>query len=141
MSGLIDWPPSLDAKTLAWLTTEANTYALTHGLAYLPVNFGTTPTSAIHAPFTLLPTPFPRNLFESAVHLQHIYNVLYSRIACDCDLLDRVLGDETGIGRVDHFTGALWRGWKNLRDRKEIRQVRLLVNVSSQLWASKCHPQ
>ncbi len=32
-------------------------------------------------------------------------------------LLDNVMGGEVGVGAVDEFTGALWRGWKSLRDR------------------------
>lgn len=31
------------------------------------------------------------------------------------DFLDAVMGAEVGVGRVDEFTGQLWRIWKRLR--------------------------
>lgn len=119
----MDWSPSLTEAEREALVIEATTYALAHGLVYLPLGSSRTPISAIHAPFTLLPTPFPRSMFERAMELQPVYNVLYSRIASDNHLIDTVLGDETGVGRVDHFTGRLWRGWKDLRDQGAILQV------------------
>ncbi|KAF8315572.1 glutathione synthase [Clavulina sp. PMI_390] len=118
----MEWPPHLPDAIQKGLLVEATTFALAHGIAYLPPGQVDTPKDAIHAPFTLLPTPFPRHLFDEANRLQPAYNDLYSRIACNAGLLDGVLGDETGIGRIDAFTGKLWRGWKNLRDQDSIRQ-------------------
>ena len=34
----------------------------------------------------------------------------------DTKFLDSVMGSEEGVGKVDEFTGQLWRGWKALRD-------------------------
>ena len=34
----------------------------------------------------------------------------------DEEFLDRVMGTETGVGKVDDFIGKLWTGWKQLRD-------------------------
>jgi glutathione synthase len=112
------WPPELSKEQLETLTLYATTYALSHGLTYLPpveqqLLF---PTAAIHAPFTLLPSPFPRRLFEKARRLQRSYNILYARIAMDIEFLDRVMGAEQGLGKVDSFIGQLWRGWKQLRE-------------------------
>ena len=118
------WPPLLPEAILKWMVAEANTYALTRGLCYLPSGSEDVPVAALHAPFTLFPTPMPKHLFDQAMRLQRIYNALYSQIACEVDILDNVLGDEVGVGRVDDFTGRLWRGWKNLRDQGRIRQVR-----------------
>lgn len=118
------WPPALPDAILKWIVAEANTYALTRGLSYLPSGSEDIPVQALHAPFTLFPTPLPKHLFDEAMRLQRIYNALYSRIACEVDMIDRVLGDEVGVGRVDSFTGRLWRGWKNLRDQGCIRQVK-----------------
>jgi len=30
--------------------------------------------------------------------------------------LDKVMGAVEGVGKVDEFTGRLWRGWKDIRD-------------------------
>ena len=117
---LPDWPPSLSDAQKSELTYLAATYALANGLAYLPVHPPEgppiAPLSAIHAPFTLFPTPFPRALFEQSQRLQNVYNILYSRIALDEDFLDSVMGHEKGVGKVDEFVGNLWSGWKRIRE-------------------------
>jgi len=45
-----------------------------------------------------------------------VYNILYSHIAMDDYFLDKVMGAVEGVGKVDEFTGRLWRGWKDIRD-------------------------
>lgn len=114
------WPPTLPVEQLNYLTFQATTYALACGLLYLPPTDGRPlppiPAAATHAPFALFPTPFPKALFERAQRLQHIYNVLYARVASDDAILDEILSAATAVGRVDQFVGALWRIWKDLRD-------------------------
>ena len=119
------WPPEISDQQREQLTLLATTYALSHGLIYLPpANVQPpAPTSAIHAPLALFPSPFPREQFELAKRLQREYNVLYARVAMDEEFLDRVMGAERGVGRVDEFTGQLWRIWKSLRDQG-VQQVR-----------------
>ena len=114
---LTSWPPTLTDEQLQALTLQATTYALSHGLVYLPVGAvqPPVPTSTIHAPLALFPSPIPRTLFAAARRLQSTYNVLYARVACDSAFLDRVMGAEAGVGRADEFTGELWRRWKQVR--------------------------
>ena len=108
------WPPTLTDAQRAELTRLATTYALAHGLLYLPPHptDGTPPPFApkdgIHAPLALLPAPFPRKLVEEVSRLQNVYNVLYALVARDVEFLDAVMGAEThaGAGSVDAFTGA-----------------------------------
>ena len=111
-------------KEIQELTRLATTYALAHGLLYLPVGDvqPPAPTSAIHAPLALFPTSFPRSKFSLAQKLQPLYNVLYARVATDEKFLDEVMGGVDGAGKVDRFTGQLWRCWKQLRD-EGIHQV------------------
>lgn len=112
-------------KELQELTRLATTYALAHGLLYLPVGDiqPPAPTSAIHAPLAIFPTSFPRSKFLLAQKLQPLYNVLYARVATDEKFLDGVMGAVEGVGKVDRFTGQLWNCWKQLRD-EGIQQVR-----------------
>ena len=119
-SALESWPPNLSDSQLEALTLLATTYALSHGLVYLPVAKvqPPAPTSAIHAPLALFPSPFPRKLFVHAQKLQRTYNILYARVASDIAFLDRVMGEVEGVGKVDEFTGQLWRRWKKLRDER-----------------------
>lgn len=113
-----EWPPALSKAQLDALTLYATTYALSHGLLYLPPSQPQPkiPSGAIHAPLSLFPSPIPRRLFERAKKIQHTYNVLYARIAMDEEFLDTVMGTEAGVGKVDDFIGQLWTGWKQLRD-------------------------
>ncbi|KAG6866174.1 hypothetical protein C0991_007724 [Blastosporella zonata] len=117
-SVLSQWPPALTKVQLDELTLLATSYAFSTGLLYLPPaeRQPFAPESAIHAPLALFPSPLPRSLFERAKHLQGIYNVLYARIALDEEFLDRIMGTENGVGKVDEFIGQLWTGWKGLRD-------------------------
>lgn len=122
------WPPHFSAEQLDELHLKATTYALAHGLLYLPVApRPPLPTSAIHAPLSLVPSPFPRQLFAFAQKIQSTYNVLYSKIAMDTEFLDRVMGAEQGVGKVDKFTGQLWSGWKQLRDANALVQVSSMI--------------
>lgn len=119
-------PPKISSEDLAKLIELAKTYALSHGLLYLPPGITSTqalaPASAIHAPFSLFPSPLPRSLYERAVKLQNLYNILYARVAMDNAFLDKLMGED-GIGQVDDFIENLWRGWKQLRG-EGISQVR-----------------
>ncbi|KAH9946065.1 glutathione synthase [Epithele typhae] len=110
--------PEITSEQRESLTLLATTYALSHGLVYLPPADvqPAAPTSTIHAPLALFPSPFPRKQFEHARELQSAYNVLYARVAMDEAFLDRVMGAEEGVGRVDEFTGELWKIWRRLRD-------------------------
>ncbi|KAH7909680.1 glutathione synthase [Hygrophoropsis aurantiaca] len=116
-----EWPPALTESQLEELTLAATTYALSHGLLYLPpvapnTNLPPIPTSAIHAPISLVPSPVPRHLFNDAKALQSAYNTLYARVAMDEEFLDKVMGAVEGVGRADDFVGTLWKGWKAVRD-------------------------
>ena len=115
---LSSWPPVISEEQLASLTLQATTYALSHGLVYLPVakEQPPAPTSTIHAPLALFPSPIPRHLFDRARALQRAYNVLYARVATDVAFLDTHMGAVDGVGRADAFTGELWRRWRRVRD-------------------------
>ncbi|EGO23546.1 hypothetical protein SERLADRAFT_408898 [Serpula lacrymans var. lacrymans S7.9] len=108
------------------LTHLATTYALSHGLLYLPSDTQPQdPCSAIHAPLSLIPSPVPRASFTLAKRLQHIYNDIYARIAMDEAFLDRVMGAVEGVGKADEFVGTLWRGWKEVREEGLVQTLQL----------------
>ncbi|KAI6114503.1 glutathione synthase [Pisolithus sp. B1] len=73
------------------------------------------PSSTIHAPISLLPSPIPRSLFEQTRQLHSSYNILFAQVAMDDDLLDKVTGAVVGVGKADEFVGTLWRGRKAIR--------------------------
>ena len=129
---LKSWPPTVSDEQLESLTLQATTYALSHGLVYLPVAKiqPAVPTSTIHAPLAVFPSPIPRTLFDRARELQHTYNVLYARVATDVAFLDKVMGAEVGVGKADEFTGELWKRWRRVRD-EGIAQVRVFTFLLS----------
>ncbi|KAK2465274.1 hypothetical protein APHAL10511_002628 [Amanita phalloides] len=138
-----EWPPAISKSQLENLSIHATTYALAHAFLYLPS--GTTqpplPASAIHAPFALLPSPFPRALFVEAKKLQRLFNVLYAQIAMDDEFLDTFMGAEHGLGRVDDFVGQLWKGWKQLREEGIAQPLHLGIFRSDYLLHSTSENQ
>ncbi|KAG5641608.1 hypothetical protein DXG03_004645 [Asterophora parasitica] len=126
-SVLSEWPPKLTEAQVHELTLLATSYAFSTGLLYLPPakQQPPIPESAIHAPLALFPSPLPRRLFEQAQRIQHIYNILYARIALDEEFLDRIMGAENGVGKVDDFIGQLWTGWRQLRDEGLVQPLHL----------------
>ncbi|KAI0058239.1 glutathione synthase [Artomyces pyxidatus] len=128
MSAFTSWPPDIAPDQVAELTHLATTYALSHALLYLPPHSSAppppAPTSAIHAPLSLFPTPIPRNLFARARRLQRAYNLLYARVTMDTAFLDEIMG-EGGVADVDDFTGEIWRAWKGLREEGVAQHLHL----------------
>ncbi|ORY76899.1 hypothetical protein BCR35DRAFT_305656 [Leucosporidium creatinivorum] len=113
---LNNWPPSLTTEQESHLLELATDYTLASGLVYRPpaIAPGTTPstTSAIHAPYSLFPTPFPRHLFQQAQQLQPLYNALYAHVTTDHPFLDEVVGG--AVAKVDEFQGKLYELWKQV---------------------------
>ncbi|KAL4080603.1 hypothetical protein J3A83DRAFT_4422567 [Scleroderma citrinum] len=122
-----EWPPKLTDAQIEALTRHATAYALSHGLTFLPpcITQPSSPPSAVHAPISLIPSPFPRSIFERAQRLQSLYNILYGRVSMDDDFLDKVMGAVEGVGKVDEFMGTLWRGWKKIRDEGIVQPLHL----------------
>lgn len=132
-NALVSWPPVISEEQRSALTLLATTYALSYGLVYLPVGKvqPPAPTSTIHAPLALFPSPIPRVLFDRARALQRTYNILYAKVATDVAFLDRVMGSEQGVGKADEFTGQLWRRWKRLREEGVVPVRSLKVSLRS----------
>jgi hypothetical protein len=118
---LPDWPPAFSAEQLAQLQLLASTFALGHGFTVLPLPPTSepkmhqgTPSSAVPAPLSICPTPFPKDLYDLAVRIQPAYNAVYANITRDVAFLDRVMGGV--VSKVDEFQGELWRAWKACRE-------------------------
>ncbi|GAA5937671.1 glutathione synthase [Sporobolomyces koalae] len=109
-----EYPPVISSEEEVELLEVASDYALSIGLVLRPVPVpvagpGSTSldsTRAIHAPYSLYPTPFPRRLFQEALALQPIYNELYARITTSHAFLARVIGGT--VQRVDEFQRQLY---------------------------------
>ncbi|KDE05484.1 glutathione synthetase [Microbotryum lychnidis-dioicae p1A1 Lamole] len=115
----MSWPPSLSSAQEANLLTLASDFALTHGLVYRPPppppESGSKPstTTCIHAPYSLFPQPFPRDLFVQAQRLQPLYNALYAHVTVDDQALDRIVGAQ--VAQVDPFQKQLYDMYRLVR--------------------------
>ncbi|BGP33825.1 Glutathione synthetase [Rhodotorula toruloides] len=105
------WPPKLSEEHEQHVLAQAADWALAHGLVLRPLDAST--ASAIHAPYSLFPSPFPRHLFEEAKRLQPLYNDLYARITADDAFLEQVVGG--AVSKVDEFQGRLYEIWKQVK--------------------------
>lgn len=130
------WPPALTQEQQAKLLLLASTYALSRGFTLLPPSPTNPPTSAIPAPLSLCPTPFPRDLYDLAVRIQPAYNALYVNITKDVEFLDRVMGGV--VSKVDEFQGELWRCWKECRD--DLVQVCCVFIAGCKHWLRSSLP-
>ncbi|KHJ93031.1 glutathione synthase [Oesophagostomum dentatum] len=83
-------------------------------------------------PITLLPTPFPRKLFEQAVKVQNIIATLYHEIAYDYDFLIECHKD---VVKTDPFTKGLIDILTKVRDEGLAQRKTLVIQRSDYM----CH--
>lgn len=117
------WPPVQTPAQEEALLALASDYALAHGLVLRPVaeaGAGPSTTTAIHAPYALFPTPFPRALFAQAQRLQPLYNALYAQVTVDAPFLEEVVGG--AVAKVDEFQGKLYDVWRQV-EAEGVKQV------------------
>ncbi|XP_078688420.1 glutathione synthetase-like isoform X2 [Branchiostoma floridae x Branchiostoma belcheri] len=98
-------PLPLDPSALDSLAVSAKDYAILRGLAYLTVDREDVPDLVSFAPFTLLPSPVPRALFDQARAVQQDFNLLVHRVSHDREFLTRCL---SSVVKVDNFTAGLF---------------------------------
>ena len=132
MSQNVQYPPKLPEDAIADITKVAVDYALANSIIFrpLPQSTDAAPSlnSAIHGPFSLYPTPFPRTEFDKAVALQLAYNVLYANIANDPDFLESVIGGK--VAKVDSFQDGLYQIWKQVQ-HEGVAQVRSSLHCTA----------
>ncbi|POY70883.1 putative Glutathione synthase [Rhodotorula taiwanensis] len=116
-----DWPPQSGEAAQAAVLDLACDWALANGLVLRPqtgspaaTTLGSKPGQlAIHAPFALYPSAFPRRLFQQALALQPVYNQLYADVTVDDRFLEHVIGG--AVSKVDEFQGRLYEIWKQVK--------------------------
>lgn len=92
-----NYPPDLSAEQEQFLVTTVKDWAIQRGLAVRPsptaLPAGADPKGvlATNAPVTLFPSPFPKECFREALHLQKEYNILYAAISRNEEWLGNIM--------------------------------------------------
>lgn len=142
-TNLPTWPPNelKDSIRNKLITQDARDFALNHGMVYraLPSDPNGDPLqdTTIHAPTTIVPTPFPRDLFEKAQNLQPLFNKLYARVAMDANFLSSVMKDS--VIKVDDFQRRLFDIWRIVQEEGTSQPVSLGLFRSDYLMHVNTH--
>lgn len=106
---------------LLHIVSEIKDYQLTHGSLLKGVQYETeSSVSARPVGTSILPTTYPRKVFNEALELQQTFNELYIRIASDPDWLHSVLGP---LIEHDAFIAALWEIYENVHSAGIVQDV------------------
>jgi glutathione synthase len=87
--GGVHWPPEIADGEAESLVVATKDFSIGNGLSIRPppavISLEADPTgiTAINAPVTLFPSPFPKKCFEQARSVQKTYNRLYAAISRD----------------------------------------------------------
>ncbi|XP_075033575.1 glutathione synthetase [Mixophyes fleayi] len=83
------------------------------------------------APFTLLPSPVPRTLFEQAKSVQEDFNLLVDRISQNPSFLEQTLSSAM---KVDDFVERLFKVYRHVMDDGLAQSVFLGINRSDYMF-------
>ncbi|KAM8947804.1 glutathione synthetase [Pelodytes ibericus] len=83
------------------------------------------------APFTLLPSPVPKALFEQAKVVQEDFNLLVDRISQNPSFLEQALSSTM---KVDDFIKRLFQIYKQIQDEGLAQSVFLGINRSDYMF-------
>ena len=115
-----------DSSLLSTLTTELPPYCAAHSIMMRP-----SPDTFVHIPSTLLPTPFPRSIYDSLHQMAPLFNLLYHRVSEDWAFLTSSL---TETAAVDPFIARLLQcGQRVRRDGGVGQSLHLHINRSDYL--------
>jgi len=97
------------SQLLSLLKEESIDWAVCHGLtmrtksSYYTAEDSRPESSIIHAPFTLVPSPFPKKSFHQAYCLGPDFNILVHKISCDSNFIL----DTLKCVSIDSFSSSL----------------------------------
>lgn len=125
------WPPQPTDVEKQELVGRSVDWAASHGLVMRYKNTGENniPSClAVHAPFALFPSPFPKSCYDHAIQLQPLFNKLVHVVANDTDFVANVIGSLSG--GVDDFTWRLFEIFKSNLNSPFEQRIRLSINRS-----------
>ncbi|KAH9276830.1 glutathione synthetase [Batrachochytrium salamandrivorans] len=84
----------------------------------------------VHIPFSLFPSPYPRDCFDLASRLQPLYNALVDSIARDAQFIEEVMDS---IANVDNFTYRLFKVYKEASGHPSSQKIWMGLHRSDYL--------
>lgn len=97
-------------ELVGYLAEEGKDYCVTHGIV---MGAKDSRHAVHHAPFALLPSPFPKRLFAEAKEVQKDYNLLVHRVSQDHEFLKGALQSTI---EVDAFTAKIYEIYEKTRN-------------------------
>nr|AMY56530.1 glutathione synthetase [Botryllus schlosseri] len=95
----------LEQRSVGQLVLDAVDYAICNGIVMRTRSKPTSSDVVQHAPFTLLPSPVPKNLYEQAISVQKDFNFLMHAISQDPEFMKSAFST---IIHSDDFTRRLF---------------------------------
>ncbi|KAJ2995175.1 hypothetical protein HDV02_001001 [Globomyces sp. JEL0801] len=111
---MLNWPPQLPAEKLDELRVLSVDWATSNGLI-IRSQIENVPY-ALHAPFALFPSPFPRSGYELAIQIQPLFNNLVDRVARDHQFLTEIM---ESLSKSDEFTHKVYQIYKKTLNHKQ----------------------
>ncbi|CAK9215967.1 unnamed protein product [Sphagnum troendelagicum] len=120
-----------DEPLVSDLVPQALSWSSLNGLVIGDKNHkrsGTVPgIGLVHAPFSLLPSPFPRQAFSQAIELAPLFNLLADRVSQDAEFLQQTLARTR---KADHFIARLLDIHLQMLDEGMKQKIRLGLHRS-----------
>lgn len=123
-----------ERRTLKALVEKAKDFALIHA-ACMRKKGAYDEDSLQFAPFTLLPSPFPKREFQIALELQPTLNLLINSVAHDYEFLKRVLASTIA---VDPFIATLFQIYEEVLQHGAPQIYSLGLLRSDMMLESSC---
>ncbi|KAL2486726.1 Glutathione synthetase [Abeliophyllum distichum] len=124
-------PHKIDPQLLQKMEYDALVWSSLHGLLVGDTNSqssGRVPgVGLVHAPFSLLPMPFPENHWKQACQIAPIFNELVDRVSLDGKFLQDSL---SRTKKVDAFTSRLLEIHSKMLDANKKEEIRLGLHRS-----------
>ncbi|CAD6196901.1 unnamed protein product [Caenorhabditis auriculariae] len=130
---LADYPKlPLPEDRTDFLVQESLDFAHAHGLVMRTPQHIDRSDVCQNTPIALLPSAFPRNLFEKAVNVQNLIAALYHEVAYDYDFLMKT---HEQVIKTDVFTKNLVEIFKKVQEEGNAQPVSLAIQRSDYM----CH--
>ncbi|CAB3405253.1 unnamed protein product [Caenorhabditis bovis] len=130
---LADYPKlPLEDSRVAEMVADAHDYAHAHGLVMRTSEQKDRSDVCQSAPFALLPSPFPKSIFEKAVNVQNLIAGLYHDIAYDYEFLRKI---HENVVKTDEFTRNMLDVYTKVQEQGLAQPVTLAIQRSDYM----CH--